>query len=40
MGEIHITDTCIIYNDMPRGWVKGNLQSLWHRKVYQMWVDM
>lgn len=29
-----------IVNDMPRGWVYSNTQPLWHKKVYQMWMDM
>lgn len=26
-----------IINDMPRGWVSGKNQPLWHLKVYNMW---
>ncbi len=40
MTEIFITDTIIIYNDMERGWVRGNTQPLWHRTVYDMWKKM
>ena len=39
MSEIHITDEVVIYNDMGRGWAKGKMQPLWHRKVYHMWKD-
>ena len=28
-----------IINDMPRGWVRGKDQPIWHRKVYDMWRD-
>ena len=37
MKEYRITDKAIIYNDMPRGWVRGKMQPSWHRKVYDMW---
>lgn len=26
-----------INNDMPRGWIYGKGQPIWHRKVYSMW---
>ena len=39
MTEIHITDKVVIYNDMPRGWIKGKGQPRWHVKVYDMWRD-
>lgn len=29
-----------IINDMPKGWVYGKNQPLWHKKVYQMWFGM
>ena len=40
MREYKITDNCVIYNDMPRGWAKGKTQPIWHRKVYTMWYNM
>lgn len=29
-----------IKNDMPRGWISGKGQPLWHEKAYIMWVHM
>lgn len=40
MKGIIISDDCIIYNDMSRGWVAGKGQPLWHKKVYHMWRSM
>ena len=34
MREYKITDDCIIYNDMPRGWAKGKNQPKWHTSIY------
>ena len=39
MKGINITDNIVIYNDMPKGWVQGKYQPLWHKKVYNMWRD-
>ena len=40
MGKIKVIDNVFIYNDMPRGWVYGKDQPLWHKKVYDMWWGM
>ena len=40
MREVHITDDCIIYNDMDRGWVSGKGQPKWHRSLYDRWKNM
>jgi len=40
MKEIHITEDCIIYNDMPRGWREGKGQPKWHKSLYNRWVAM
>lgn len=40
MKEIKITDECIIYNDMPRGWIRGEGQPRWHRLMYDRWRNM
>ena len=40
MTTIHITDECEIYNDMPRGWVKGKDQPKWHKSLYNRWIGM
>jgi len=37
---IKITDECLIYNDMPRGWVAGKGQPKWHLSLYTRWKDM
>ena len=29
-----------IINDMEKGWVRGNDQPLWHRRIYDMWKNM
>ncbi len=29
-----------MFNDMPRGWITGKDQPLWHRRVYGMWKRM
>lgn len=26
-----------IINDMPRGWVRGKFQPIWHKKAYYLW---
>lgn len=39
MTEIHITNNITIYNDMPRGWIAGKDQPLWHKKAYMMWIN-
>ena len=40
MRPIKITEDCIIYNDMPYGWAKGEGQPAWHRSLYDRWRDM
>lgn len=40
MREYHITNDIIIYSDMPRGWIGGKYQPIWHYKVYNMWINM
>ena len=40
MRPIIITEDCIIYNDMPRGWVRGKFQPKWHESLYKRWVHM
>ena len=40
MKSIVISNNCIIYNDMPYGWVTGKNQPLWHSRVYSMWRHM
>ena len=40
MKEIYITDKAVIYNDMPKGWIRGKYQPRWHKKVYGMWMNM
>ena len=40
MSEIRITEDCIIYNDMPRGWTRGKGQPKWHESLYKRWVAM
>lgn len=38
--KIYITDECIIYNDMPRGWVYNKNQPKWHHSLYDRWIKM
>lgn len=40
MNKIHITEDCIIYNDMPLGWISGKSQPKWHHSLYTRWRDM
>lgn len=40
MKEYYITEDCIIYNDMPRGWSHGNDQPLWHKSLLKRWKSM
>lgn len=40
LNEIKITDECIIYNDMPRGWVNGTNSPRWHLSLYTRWKQM
>ena len=40
MKEIKITDNCIIYNDMPRGWKRGKGQPKWHLSIHNRWYRM
>ena len=40
MKAYKITDDCIIYNDMPRGWAKGKNQPKWHGSLYGRWREM
>lgn len=40
MKLIYITEDCVIYNDMPRGWIKGKGQPAWHYSLYHRWWDM
>lgn len=37
MRSIKITDSYFIYNDMPRGWVRGKTQPKWHKSLYDRW---
>ena len=40
MRPIKITEDCIIYNDMDRGWIRGKGQPKWHRSLYDRWKNM
>ena len=35
-----VLDDLGMINDMPKGWVRGKNQPLWHHKVYSMWRQM
>jgi len=40
MKPIYITEDCVIYNDMPRGWISSKNQPKWHESLYKRWKAM
>ena len=37
MKEHKMKEDCIIYNDMPREWITGKNQPIWHETIYKRW---